>query len=43
MYYEPKIWSFLPSNGETSENLKIFTEIIKNWNGFTGDCSVCQS
>ena len=42
-YYGPKIWNSLPFHVKTSENLKTFKDIIKNWNGSTCNCRVCQS
>ena len=42
-YYGPKIWNSLPFNVETSENLKTFKDIAKNWNGGPCNCRVCQS
>ena len=41
--YGPKIWNFLPCHVKTSENLKTFKNIIKNWNSSTCNCKVCQS
>ena len=41
-YYVPKIWNSLPFHVKTSENLKTFID-IKNWNGSTYNCRVCQS
>ena len=41
--YGPKIWNFLPFHVKTSENLKTFKNIIKNWNSSTCNCKVCQS
>ena len=42
-YYGSKIWNSLPFHVKTSENLKIFKDIIKNWDGSTCNCRVCQS
>ena len=42
-FYEPKIWNSLLLHVKTSENLKTFKDIIKNWNGSTCNCRVCQS
>ena len=42
-FYGPKIWNFLPLHAKTSENFKTFKGIIKNWNGSTCNCRVCQS
>ena len=39
--YVPKIWNSLPFHVKTSENLKTFKDIIKNWNGGTCNCRVC--
>ena len=41
-FYGPKIWNSLPLHVKTSENLKTFKDIIKNWNGSTCNCRVCQ-
>ena len=41
-FYGPKIWNSLPFHVKTSKNLKTF-EDIKNWNGSTCNCRVCQS
>ena len=41
--YGHKIWNSLQFHVKTSENLKIFKDIIKNWNGSTRNCRVCQS
>ena len=42
-YHGPKVWNSLPFHVKTSENLKIFKDIIKNWDGSTCNCRVCQS
>ena len=42
-YYGPKIWNSLPFHVKTSENLKTFKDIIKNWNGSTCNGRVCKS
>ena len=42
-YYGPKIWNSLPFHVKASENLKTFKDIIKNWDGSTCNCRVCQS
>ena len=42
-YYGPKIWNSLPFHVKTSENLKNFKDIIKNWNGSICNCRVCQN
>ena len=41
-YYGPKIWSSLPFHIKSSENLEAFKNIIKNWNGISCKCKVCQ-
>ena len=41
-YYGPKIWNSILFHIKTSENLKTFKGIIKNWNGSTCNCWVCQ-
>ena len=40
-YYGPKIWNSLPFHVKTSENLKTFKDIIKNWDGSTCKCGKC--
>ena len=42
-FYGPKIWDSLPFYVKTSENLKTFEDIIKNWNGSACNCRVYQS
>ena len=42
-FYGPKIWNSLPLHVKTSENLKTFKDIIKNWNSSTCNSRVCQS
>ena len=42
-YYGTKIWNSLPFQVKTRENLETFRDIIKNWNGITCNCRVCQS
>ena len=42
-YYVPKILISLLFHGKTRESLKTFRDIIKNWNGSTCNCRVCQS
>ena len=42
-YYGRKMWNSLPFQFKTSENLKTFRDIIKNWNGSTCNCRVCQN
>ena len=42
-FYGPIIWNSLPIHVKTSENLKTFKDIIKNWSGSTCNCRVCQS
>ena len=29
--------------GKSGENLKTFKDVIKNWNGSTCNCRMCQS
>ena len=41
-YYGPKIWNSLPFHIKSSENLEAFKDIIKNWNGVSCKCKVCQ-
>ena len=38
----PKIWNLLPFHVKSSENLEVFKNIIKNWNGVSCKCKVCQ-
>ena len=42
-YYGPKIRNSLPFHVKASENLKTFKDVIKNWNGSTCNCMVCQN
>ena len=42
-YYVPKILISLLFHDKTRESLKTFRDIIKNWNGSTCNCRVCQS
>ena len=42
-FYGPKIWNSLPFLVKFRENLKTCKGIIKNWNGSTCNCRVCQS
>ena len=41
-YYEPKIWNSLSFHIKSSENLEAFINIIKNWNGVSCKCKMCQ-
>ena len=41
-YYRPKIWNLLSFHIKSSENLEAFINIIKNWNGVSCKCKVCQ-
>ena len=41
-YYGPEIWNSLPFHIKSSENLEAFKNIIKNWNGVSCKCNVCQ-
>ena len=41
-YYGPKIWNSLPFDINSSENLEAFKNIIKNRNGVSCKCKVCQ-
>ena len=41
-YYRPKIWNLLPFHVKSSDNLESFKKIIKNWNGVSCRCKVCQ-
>ena len=38
----PKIWEFLPSNIEDSENLNIFKSSIKSWKSKNCPCCLCK-
>ena len=40
-YYGPKIWNSLSFHIKSSENLEAFIN-IKNWNGVSCKCKVCQ-
>ena len=41
-YYGPKIWNSLPFRIKSSENLEAFKNVLKNWNGVSSKCKVCQ-
>ena len=41
-YYGSKIWNSLPFHIKSSDNLEVFKKIIKNWNGVSCKCKVCQ-
>ena len=41
-YYGPKIWNSLSFHIKSSEKLEAFINIIKNWNGVSRKCKVCQ-
>ena len=41
-YYGPKIWNSLPFGIKSSENLEAFKNVLKNWNGVSSKCKVCQ-
>ena len=36
----PKIWNKLPYHIKSAENLNIFENLIKKWNGFSCSCNV---
>ena len=38
----PKIWNSLPLHVKSSENLSLFKEVIKNWNGLFCNCRICN-
>ena len=38
----PKIWNSLLLNVKSSENLSLFKEVIKNWNGLFCNCRICN-
>ena len=42
-YHGSTIWNSLPFHVKTSENLKTFKDIVKNWNFSTCNCGLCQS
>ena len=37
----PKIWNSLPLQIKTAENLDIFKDLIKSWDGASCKCNVC--
>ena len=41
-YYGPKIWDSLSFHIKSFEKLEAFINIIKNWNGVSCKCKVCQ-
>ena len=41
-YCGPTIWNSLPFHIKSSEDLEAFKNIIKNWNGVSCKCNVCQ-
>ena len=41
-YYGSKIWNSLSFHIKSSENLEAFINIIKNWNGVSCKCKMCQ-
>ena len=41
-YCMPKLWNLLSFHIKFSENLEAFINIIKNWNGVSCKCKVCQ-
>ena len=40
-FYGPKIWNALPVNIKTAENLNVFKDLIKKWNGVSCSYIVC--
>ena len=40
-FYGPKIWNALPVNIKTAENLNVFKDLIKKWNGVSRSYIVC--
>ena len=38
----PQIWTNLPNELKSAENLKTFKRLIKNWDGPSCRCSACQ-
>ena len=36
----PKIWNNLPYHKKSAENLNVFKNLIKKWNGFSCSCNV---
>ena len=41
-YYGAKMWNSLPLHLKSSNNLEIFKKLIKNWNGVSCICSICE-
>ena len=37
----PKIWNNLPYHIKSAENLNVFKNLIKKWNGSSCSCNVC--
>ena len=37
----PKIWNSLPLQIKTAENLDIFKDLIKSWDGASCKCNIC--
>ena len=40
-FYGSKIWNTLPVTTKTAENLTVFQNLIKKWNGVSCNCIVC--
>ena len=40
-FYGPKIWNALPVNIKTAENLNVFKDLIRKWNGVSRSYIVC--
>ena len=38
----PKIWNSLPYHIKSSENLEVFKNLLKNWNGSSCKCTSCK-
>ena len=37
----PKIWNNLPYHTKSAENLNVFKNLVKKWNGSFCSCNVC--
>ena len=41
-YLGPEIWTLLPFHIKSSESLRTFKRIIKNWDTVSCKCPICQ-
>ena len=41
-FYRSKIWNSLPYHIKSAENLETFRTLIKNWDGVSCNCLVCE-